>query len=138
MSLLKLLSDNKPTEVRDDIYTDEVKINILINEIEMVFSSRSCFSYIEDINLINTSILNYGIDETVLVENIYNQQFDLIEKYIEKTLLRYEPRLVSVVVAIQRKTMFNVYIEISAWYEKRPIEIMLNWDIERRRFYFNE
>lgn len=137
MSLLQLLSDNNPTDEQDN-YTDEIQINFLLDELEMLFSSRTCFSYIEDVPLVNSSILNYGIDETMVKSNISNQQLDLIEKYIEKILLRFEPRLVGVSVVINRISMFKIYIQISAWYENLPINLMLNWDIERRRFSFNE
>lgn len=137
MSLLQLLSDNNPTEERDS-YADEIQKKFLIDELKMLFSSRTFFTYIGDVYLVNSSILNYGIDETMVEANINNQQFDLIEKYIEKLLSRFEPRLVSVSVAINRITMLKVYIEICACYENNPIKLMLNWDIERRRFNFNE
>ncbi|AEN67303.1 gpW/GP25 family protein (plasmid) [Enterobacter soli] len=137
MSLLQLLSDNNPTD-ESDSYTEENQIKFLLDELKMLFSSRTFFTYIGDVPLVNSSILNYGIDENMVEGNINNQQFDLIEQYIEILLSRFEPRFASVSVAINKVTIFKVYIEISAWYENYPIKLMLDWDIERRRFNLNE
>lgn len=137
MSLLQILSDNKPTEEQDE-YIRERKGDFLLDELKMLFSSHSCFSFIEEIPLVNSSVLNYGIDESMIRTNVHKHQNEVIEEYIAKTILRFEPRLLDVVVNTKKSIMSGISFEISALHEDSPIKIELNWDIECGRFYFNE
>lgn len=137
MSFLQMLSDNNPKEKQDG-HANEMEGGYLLDELKMLFSTRCNFSQLQEIPIVNSSVLNYGIDEVMIREKVHDQQFELVEKYIEKILLRFEPRLLDPKVAIKNKTVSDISLEISALYENSPINIELYWDTERGKFYFNE
>ncbi|WP_459176696.1 type VI secretion system baseplate subunit TssE [Ewingella americana] len=136
-SLLCRLSDNHPRIEKDDYRTEE-KSTWLLNELKMLFSSRSRFSHIEIIPLVNASILNYGIDESVSQIHEVEHRKIVIEERIKNALQRFEPRLTEVDVITRTDNPSSVMFEINAMHKELPIKIELVWDDCTGKFYFNE
>lgn len=136
-SLLLRLSDNHP-RTEEDNYRTEEKSTWLLNELKMLFSSRSRFSYIENIPLVNGSILNYGIDESVSQINEMAHRKEVIEGRIKNALQRFEPRLTEVEIITRTDNSSGVIFEINALHQKLPLKMELVWDDCTGKFYFNE
>ena len=96
-SLLLRLSDNTPY-VEKDNYRNEDKSTWLLDELKMLFSSRSSFAYLETLPLVNASILNYGINESVSQIHDTDRRKTIIEERIKNTFQRFEPRLSGVTI----------------------------------------
>jgi len=136
-SLLLRLSDNTP-HMEEDNYRNEEKSTWLLRELQMLFSSRSRFSNIESIPLVNASILNYGIDESLSqIEDVSHRKV-VIEERIKKVLQRFEPRLTEVCITTQTENPSNVIFKINALHHQQPVKIELVWDDCTGKFYFHE
>lgn len=136
-SLLLRLSDNTP-RVEEDNYRNEKKSTWLLDELKMLFSSRSRFSNIEGIPLINASILNYGIDESLSQDLDVSHRKVVIEERIKDVLQRFEPRLTDVDITTQTDNPSCVIFEINALHHQLPVKIELVWDEGTGKFYFHE
>ncbi|RJT36251.1 GPW/gp25 family protein [Rahnella woolbedingensis] len=135
-SLLLRLSDNHP-RIEKDSYRTEDKSTWLIDELKMLLSSRSRFSYIENIPQVNASILNYGIDESVSQISELDERKQIIEMRIKKSLQRFEPRLTEVSIITKTDSPEHVIFEITGLCHLMPVKIELVWDDCTGRFYFH-
>jgi len=135
-SLLLRLSDNNPQAEED--YRTEDKSTWLLSELKMLFSSRSRFSSIETLPLVNASVLNYGINESVSQIQEADHRKTVIEERIKKTLHRFEPRLSEVTIITKTNNPSNVIFEINALYNTLPVKFELVWDDCTGKFYFDE
>lgn len=136
-SLLLRLSDNHPRNETDNYWAEDKSI-WLLNELKMLLSSRSRFAHIEDIPLVNASILNYGIDESVTQIIELGERKQVIETRIKKVLQRFEPRLTEVGIITKVDNPNHVIFEINGLCNLIPVKIELVWDDCTGRFYFNE
>lgn len=136
-SLLLRLSDNYP-QIKDEHYRTEDKSTWLLSELKMLFSSRSRFAYIESIPLVNASVLNYGINESVSQIHESEHRKIVIEERIKNTLQRFEPRLTDVAIITKTDNPSNVTFEINALHKTLPVKFALVWDDCTGKFYFNE
>ena len=135
-SLLLRLSDNNPQAEED--YRTEDKSTWLLSELKMLFSSRSRFSSIETLPLVNASVLNYGINESVSQIQETDHRKTVIEERIKNTLHRFEPRLSEVAIITKTNNPSNVIFEINALYNTLPVKFELVWDDCTGKFYFDE
>ena len=136
-SFLLRLSDNHP-QAEEEYYRTEDKSTWLLNELKMLFSSRSRFAYIETLPLVNASVLNYGINESVSQIHETDHRKTVIEERIKNTLQRFEPRLSDVVIITKTDNPSNVIFEINALHKTLPVKFALVWDDCTGKFYFNE
>ncbi|MEW7314514.1 GPW/gp25 family protein [Buttiauxella gaviniae] len=136
-SLLLRLSDNFPQD-ENEHYQSEEKSTWLLNELKMLFSSRARFAWIENLPLVNASVLNYGINESVSQIHDTDRRKTVIEERIKNTLLRFEPRLTDVVIITKMNESSNIIFEINALHKTLPVNFALVWDDCTGKFYFNE
>jgi len=136
-SLLLRLSDNHP-QIEEEHYLTEDKSTWLLNELKMLFSSRSRFSYIETMPLVNASVLNYGINESVSQIHDSDRRKTIIEERIKNTFQRFEPRLSSVTIVTNTNNPSHVIFEINAMHDGLPVKFELVWDECTGKFYFHE
>ncbi|MFQ6247189.1 GPW/gp25 family protein [Yersinia enterocolitica] len=91
MSFLKKLSDDNPSSCHDshiDFSDEDLK-----NEISMLLTSRPIYRDIEELPLICDSVINYGVNISLL--NITTPEEKNIEiiKRINIAIKRFEPRI---------------------------------------------
>ncbi|WP_447866691.1 GPW/gp25 family protein [Rahnella bonaserana] len=96
-SLLQQLSDDNPKN-QNDLTEAEDKSSKLIDEILLLLSSRPRSHSIDDIHLINESILNYGISDVFASDTPRLERNAIMQSRIKMALHRYEPRLKNVCV----------------------------------------
>ena len=94
-SLLQQLSDNNPKD-QNDISETEDKSSTLIDEILLLLSSRPRSYRIENIPLINKSILNYGVCDVFVSDTPRPERNAIMQSRIEIALQRFETRLTNV------------------------------------------
>jgi type VI secretion system protein ImpF len=136
-SLLLRLSDNNP-QIEEEHYQPEVESTWLLNELKMLFSSRSRFAYLETLPLVNASVLNYGINEAVSQIHDTDRRKTIIEERIKNTLQRFEPRLTGVTIITKTNNSSDVIFEINALHNVLPVKFVLVWDDCTGKFYFDE
>jgi len=136
-SLMLRLSDNNP-QTEEEHYRTEDKSTWLLNELKMLFSSRSRFSYIETLPLVNASVLNYGINESVSPTYDTGRRKAIIEERIKNTLQRFEPRLTCVTLVTKINNPSHVIFEINGLHHSLPVKFELVWDDCTGKFYFDE
>lgn len=96
-SLLQQLSDNNPKD-QNDISEEEDKSSTLIDEILLLLSSRPRSYRIDDIPLINESILNYGVSDVFSSDTPRLERNTIMQSRIQMALQRFEPRLKNISV----------------------------------------
>ncbi|MGB7801765.1 hypothetical protein [Buttiauxella sp.] len=96
-SLLQQLSDDNPKD-QNDISEAEYKSSTLIDEILLLLSSRPRSYRIDDIPLINGSILNYGVSDVFASDTPRLERNGIMQSRIEIALQRFEPRLKNICV----------------------------------------
>lgn len=136
-SLLLRLSDNYP-RLEDEHYRTDDKSTWLLSELKMLFSSRSRFAYLETIPLVNSSVLNYGINESVSHIHEIDRRKTVVEERIKNTLQRFEPRLANVTIITRTDNPSGITFEINALHKTLPVRFVLVWDDCTGKFYFNE
>jgi type VI secretion system protein ImpF len=136
-SLLLRLSDDFP-QVVEEHYRTENKSTWLLSELKMLFSSRSRFAYLENLPLVNASILNYGINEFFSLIHETDCRKTIFEERIKNTLQRFEPRLTAVTIVTTTDNPSQVIFEINALHNTLPVKIELVWDDCTGKFYFDE
>lgn len=136
-SLLCVLSDDSPQEITEEAQYNEPSV-FFKNEIEMLLSSRIRFSSIEELALVNRSVVNYGINEPISLTFDLSQTTKDLNLQIETSLRRFEPRLKHVVIQICKQNLVDVTFQIEAKYQETPLIFILTWNYLLGRFYFHE
>jgi len=137
-SLLSRLSDNNPLSVEDDYHWDKDEQGALIAELKMLFNSRARLPNIEDIPLINASILNYGFNESFSNILEVSARRSVMEQRLRNMLARYEPRLTQVSLTSNKESTEFISFMLQAYYQQQPIVLALKWDDCTGRLYFYE
>ncbi|KJX01438.1 hypothetical protein RZ87_02510 [Enterobacter roggenkampii] len=137
-SLLSRLSDNHPFNQENDYPWASQTDEALLCELKMLLMSRARLPDIEEIPLINSSVLNYGIDESF--SNIYeiNSRRKVMENRIRNTITRFEPRLEQVELTSYTDDAQAICFTLRGVYFSRPVVLVLTWNDSIGRFYFNE
>lgn len=100
--------------------------------------SRARLPDIENIPLINTSVLNYGIDESFSKIHEINSRRQVMENRIKNAIARFEPRLKQVVLTSDLDDAQAICFTLRGTYFSRHIVLVLTWSDCTGRFYFNE
>lgn len=137
-SLLTRLMDNDPLREEDDYPLASLIPDNLLNEIKMVLFSRVRIPDNETVPYINTSILNYGIDESFSNITDINDRLPVLENRIIIALSRFEPRLKNISLNSTIHNQQSMLFNIRAIYLGKSFEMELLWDDYTARFYFNE
>lgn len=137
-SLLVRLSDNYPLNEEDDYHWAIQSHDVLLNEFKMLLMSRARLPNIEDIPLVNASILNYGIDESFSKINGINSRRLIMELRLKSVIARFEPRLTQVSLTSYMDEPEGIHFILRGVYLLTPIELELTWNDCTGRFYFNE
>jgi type VI secretion system protein ImpF len=137
-SLLSRLSDNYPLRTEDDYHWVEQTQDILLTELKMLLMSRVRLLDIENIPLINSSVLNYGIDESFSKIEEINARLPMLETRLKNAFSRFEPRLTNVKLSSSTNNLQAMNFILHAHYLHQPVTIELRWDDCTGRFYFNE
>lgn len=137
-SLLSRLSDNHPLSEEDDYHWSSSGRDVLLQELKMLFNSRSRLPDIEEIEFVNASIINYGFNESFgqIVEVSARRQE--LEERLKNTIARFEPRLTQVSLTAIAEPSNSISFRLQAMHLQEPIALELKWDDYIGRFYFNE
>jgi type VI secretion system protein ImpF len=138
-SLLSRLSDNRPLcEEEDDFLWEASEGEFLLAELKLLFMSRVRSPEIEDIPLLNASVLNYGINESLSQVNEVNSRCLVLEQRIVNAIMRFEPRLTGVSLKSNLNASAFILFTLHAYYMNSPVVIELKWNDCTGRFYFHE
>ncbi|QJT81115.1 GPW/gp25 family protein [Kosakonia sp. MUSA4] len=137
-SLLLTLSDNHPLREEDDYQCEALSHHQLLTELNMCLSSRARYPGIEEIPLINTSVLNFGIDESFQQTNELTPRRNIMEQRLKTTIARFEPRLTQVSITSTQVKPEHIKFEVQANYLNKHLTIRLIWNDDTGVFYFDE
>ncbi|EAB8795101.1 hypothetical protein DU854_17265 [Salmonella enterica subsp. enterica] len=137
-SLMTRLSDDLPSQAEDNNSEKVSYEEELLYELKMLLTSRSRIPEIENINLVNCSILNYGINESFSDIGEINSRRPALEQRLHDAIARFEPRLSKVSVTSAIISNDKIIFTINAFYLNYPIVVALEWEDCTGRFYFNE
>jgi len=137
-SLLYRLSDNHPLNEKDDYSWGSPPHTVLLSELKMLLMSRARLPDIEDIPLINTSVLNYGIAESFSKTDDINYQRLVLETRLKNALARFETRLGQVSFTSNTDNPQAISFILRGSYFSTSIALELTWNESTGRFYFDE
>lgn len=125
ISLLKKLSDDNPSSYHDsDIgFTDED----LKNEISMLLSSRPMYLDIEELPLVCDSVINYGINSSLLNITTPEEQNIEIIKRITIALKRFEPRISDVRIEHKITDDIRSVFTVKSYISDRALTFDVYW-----------
>ena len=136
-SLLLRLCDDYPLD-EEELYLAGKDKDWILSELDMLFTSRPRFLYLETLPLVNTSVLNFGINESLLPDYDVEDRKKIIAERIKNTLKRFEPRLTDVTIIIKADNPDHVIFEINALHQELPMKFELIWDDCTGKFYLDE
>ncbi|WP_447840911.1 type VI secretion system baseplate subunit TssE [Enterobacter bugandensis] len=126
-TLLQRLSDNNPKD-QDDLSEGEDKSDVLMNDILLLLSSRPRSYHVDDIPLINDSIINYGVSDFFNSDTQRQERIEIMRERIQQALIRFEPRLKNVVVSLgERVDGMSIFV-IEANTINGAVRYHLMWD----------
>lgn len=137
-SLLLTLSDNHPLREEDDYQCEALSHHQLLTELNMCLSSRARYPGIEEIPLINTSVLNFGIDESFQQTNELTPRRTIMEHRLKTAIARFEPRLTQVSITSKQDKPEEIQFNVQANYLQKRLTIQLIWNDDTGVFYFDE
>lgn len=137
-SLLFRLSDDHPFHEEDDRHCTKMGIHVLSCELKMLLTSRARLSEIELIEDVNSSILNYGFDESLNQISDISTRRSIIKNRLLNALSRFEPRLTQVSLSSTTDEDQKMRFDLHAWYLQTPVTLELTWDDYMGKFFFNE
>lgn len=137
-SLISCLTDNAPLDKEEHYSQVSNMRETLLAELKMLFTSRARIPAIEDIPLINASVLNYGVDESFSKTNEPSVRYLVMEQRIKKVIIRFEPRLSQVSVNSHTDNPGFIQFTLHAYYFHVPVVLNLIWDDYTGKFYFDE
>jgi type VI secretion system protein ImpF len=137
-SLLLTLSDNHPLREEDDYQCEALSHHQLLTELNMCLSSRARYPGIEEISLINTSVLNFGIDESFQQTNELTPRRTIMEHRLKTAIARFEPRLTQVSITSKQDKPEEIQFNVQANYLQKRLTIQLIWNDDTGVFYFDE
>lgn len=126
-TLLNRLSDNNPEQDVDN-EEGEDKSSTLLDELLLLLSSRPRSELAENMVLINASVMNYGIRDTFPCDTLGQMRHSIMQKRIELSLLRFEPRLKNTQVYSDNQEGHTHSFVIEADTDTGPVCYRLMWD----------
>ncbi len=137
-SLLLTLSDNHPQKTEDDYHCEALSHQELLTELKMLLNSRVRYPGIDAIPLINTSVLNFGIDESFQQTAELTPRRNIMEQRLKVAITRYEPRLTQVSITSKQSSPEEIAFTLQAYYLHQPLTLRLIWNDGVGVFYFDE
>lgn len=112
--------------------------NELIKELNMLLGSRVRTKFYEENDLLNGTILNYGINESDLKRAGVNINPEDCGNCVIKILTRFEPRLTEIRMRVKKKTNNEILFIMSSLYYGKGIDLACLWDSKKGEVSFNE
>lgn len=134
-SLLQRLADDSPENNEDEW---EAKSHWIFDELRMLFDSRPRIRSLEKNNAVNSTVINYGLDEGFYSQENTASRGEIMRLRIENLLARFEPRLIGVTVNIHQPNLPCVEFIIQAQWNDQSLRCTLIWDDAMSTFYLNE
>ncbi|MCE0844168.1 GPW/gp25 family protein [Buttiauxella sp. A2-C1_F] len=134
-SLLQRLADDMPDSIEDEW---ETKSHWIFDELRMLFDSRPRIRSLEENNAVNSTVINYGLDEGFYSQESSIARGEIMRLRIENLLARFEPRLIDVSVNIHQPNLPRVEFIIQAQWNDQSLSCTLIWDDAMSTFYLNE
>lgn len=137
-SLLFLLSDDNPLCKEDD--NDWVKSpqDVIQDDLKMLLTSRTRCSNLEHVPLINGTILNYGISDSIGKSSDKSTVCINLTVHLKEIISRFEPRMSNVKVNGYIDHLNIIRFSISCCFCNAPIVLKLAWDDCIGKFSFYE
>ncbi|WP_148872912.1 GPW/gp25 family protein [Serratia marcescens] len=126
-TLLQRLSDNNPSN-QEDTAEAEDKSSRLAEEMLLLLSSRPRSQHLEHISLINSSILNYGVNDVFDPDTPRVERNAIMQSRIQVALQRFEPRLKNIVVSAGEQHGSYCAFIIEADTHHEHVRYCLMWD----------
>lgn len=111
---------------------------LLKQELNMLFSSRARMADVEMLSLVNASVVNYGIDESVIGIADTSLHKRVMAQRISTAIRRFEPRLTQVDVLAGTVIPTGVLFDIHACFQGRPVVLYIVWNGFSGTFSFHE
>lgn len=126
-TLLQHLADDN-TKNADEQQEAEDQSEVLIADILLIFSSRPRSYYVENIPVINESIINYGVSDIFSSDTPRLERNSIMRERIQTALKRFEPRLnqIEVFPGHTQNGISSFIIEAEAFFG--PVRYHLMWD----------
>lgn len=134
-SLLQRLSDDNPKQQGESVEVTESNFEA---EVMMLLYSRPRFSDVENIPVLNCTVLNYGIDEHFSSDMPKGERKFILQGRLETAIRRFEPRLKNVSFTVANEGIAGMIFLIDAHYQNKPVHYKLIWDDAISRFYLSE
>ncbi|PIJ48243.1 hypothetical protein BL250_14425 [Erwinia sp. OLTSP20] len=137
-SLLSRLSDNHPLSEKDDYDWIPAPNDELLSELKMVLMSHARQPDIAHRPLINTSILNYGLDASFSELKVTAAGSDILETRLKKIITRFEPRLSQISLISSQESAQIICFVLRGIYAATSVQLEIKWNECTGRFIFNE
>ncbi|AYN26643.1 hypothetical protein D8682_06360 [Buttiauxella sp. 3AFRM03] len=136
-SLLQRLADDNPNDQYDDAEGED-KSDVLVSEILLLLSSRPLNYHVENIRLINESIINYGVSDVFTSDTSRLEKISIMQARITLALQRFEPRLKSINVypGETQKHINSFVIEAEGFLGNVRYHLM--WDDVLNQFFLRD
>ena len=124
ISFLKKISDDNSSSGYDNCI--QFSDSDLKNEISMLLTSRPLFPDLEDLTYICDSVINYGVNSSLL--NIVTQEEQtLIIRRITIALKRFEPRISDIIVMHKEVNDIKYVFTVNSYILSRPLVFDVFW-----------
>lgn len=137
-SLIARLSDNDPTVDKDNDKHTETTLLEFVGELKMLLESRVRLPAVGDMQYINSTILNYGFDESFRAIHEPDARRVVLEKRLKQMFERFEPRLINMSINSDISTQEIIQFTLIGDFQNMHLVLKLSWDDYSGVFYFNE
>ena len=138
-SFLQRLRDDNPGSLEDHL--NFVPSDDLKYELGMLLSSRPLYLEIDELPLVNSSVLNYGIKSSVYGVSA-GEHSDAVNGEISSRILmmlrRYEPRLEKPVVEHLSSDDNYSFFSVTALFFMDRVKLCIKWEKNSGEFSLNE
>ncbi|EFE7579823.1 hypothetical protein JS485_004940 [Escherichia coli] len=125
ISFLKKISDDNSSSKYDNCI--QFSDSDLKNEISMLLTSRPLFPDLEDVTYICDSVINYGVNSSLL--NVVTQEEQTLEiiRRITIALKRFEPRVSDIIVMHKEADDIKYVFTVKLYILSRPLVFDVFW-----------
>ncbi|EAM2857704.1 hypothetical protein AIR33_23570 [Salmonella enterica] len=104
----------------------------------MLLESRVRLPEVGDIPYINSTILNYGFDESFRTIHEPDARRIVLEKRLQLMFERFEPRLINMSISSDISIQEVIQFTLIGDFQNMHLVLKLCWDDYSGVFYFNE
>lgn len=137
-SLISRLSDNDPTTYKDSDKCTVTTFVEFVSELKMLLESRVRLPEVGNMPYINSTILNYGFDESFHTIHEPDARRVVLEKRLKQMFERFEPRLINMSISSDISIQEVIQFTLTGDFQNMHLVLKLSWDDYSGVFYFNE